>query len=308
MIKWGEGTAVFFPCLPPTESRRVARRLFSDLEYKPTTDERRVRSTISSDLGDRNLQWGVLDVKELRRSVDLFQGFRHEATDPETFYRFLAEDAVTDVGRFCQLSHSIVLDVGGASGYVADAFRQVGARAYTVEYNVDQTTEHGRQFVGGIMADGRALPIASGAVDVCYSSNVLEHVVSPEQMLSEMVRVVAPGGVIYLSFTNWLSPWGGHETSPWHYRGGEWAAQRFERVTGAPPKNRYGESLFPLSIGEVLRWCKSSPNIEVLDAFPRYYPRWTKWIVRLPGLREILTWNLVVVMRRTGAAISATSL
>ena len=68
-------------------------------------------------------------MKGLRRSVNLFQAFRHEATDPETFYRFLAEDTVADVGRFCQLFGSIVLDVGGASGYVADAFREVGARA-----------------------------------------------------------------------------------------------------------------------------------------------------------------------------------
>ena len=35
MVKWGEGTAVFFPCLPPTESYRVSKRLFSDLEYSP---------------------------------------------------------------------------------------------------------------------------------------------------------------------------------------------------------------------------------------------------------------------------------
>jgi len=35
VIKWGEGTAVFFPCLPPTEAHRVSRRLFSDLEYSP---------------------------------------------------------------------------------------------------------------------------------------------------------------------------------------------------------------------------------------------------------------------------------
>jgi hypothetical protein len=33
MIKWGEGTAVFFPCLPPTESRRASKRLSADLEY-----------------------------------------------------------------------------------------------------------------------------------------------------------------------------------------------------------------------------------------------------------------------------------
>ena len=35
MIKWGEGTAVFFPCLPPTESRRASKRLSSDLQYNP---------------------------------------------------------------------------------------------------------------------------------------------------------------------------------------------------------------------------------------------------------------------------------
>ena len=36
MIKWGEGTAVFFPCQPPTVSSRVSRRLSSDLQpYSP---------------------------------------------------------------------------------------------------------------------------------------------------------------------------------------------------------------------------------------------------------------------------------
>ena len=32
VIKWGEGTAVFFPCLPPTLSNRVLKRLSSELE------------------------------------------------------------------------------------------------------------------------------------------------------------------------------------------------------------------------------------------------------------------------------------
>jgi SAM-dependent methyltransferase len=240
-------------------------------------------------------------VKGLRRSVHLFRAFRNESTDPATFYNLLAEDTVTDIERFCQLRGAVVLDVGGASGYVADAFRSVGARAFTAEYDVDQTTEHGRRLVDGIMADGCALPICSGSFDVCYSSNVLEHVVSHEAMLSEMVRVVASGGVVYLTFTNWLSPWGGHETSPWHYFGGEWAARRYERVTGTPAKNRYGTSLFNLSIATVLRWVRACPDVAVLDAFPRYYPRWTKWLVHIPVLREFLTWNLVVVMRRLPA-------
>jgi SAM-dependent methyltransferase len=241
-------------------------------------------------------------VNGFRRSVELFKAFRNESTDPASFYRFLAVDTVSDVSRFCQLPRSIVLDVGGASGYVAEAFREVGAHAFTAEYDVEQTIEHGRKLEDGVMADGCALPFSTGSIDVCYSSNVLEHVASYERMLSEMVRVVAPGGVIYLTFTNWLSPWGGHETSPWHYLGGHRAAKRFERITGSPPKNLYGVSLHKLSIREVMQWSRSCPDVEVLDAFPRYYPRWTKWLVKLSGVREVLTWNLVLVMRRTVAA------
>jgi len=237
-------------------------------------------------------------------SVELFKAFRHEATDPETFYGLLANDTVSDISRFCQVNEAIVLDVGGASGYVADAFRAAGARAVTAEYDVEQMNEHGRTIIDGIMADGCDLPIATGSVDVSYSSNVLEHVESYQRMLAEMVRVVCQGGVIYLTFTNWLSPWGGHETSPWHYFGGEWSARRFERTTGAPAKNRFGVSLFRLDVRDVLGWCESCPEVEVLDSFPRYYPRWTKFLVKIPVLREFLTWNLVVVMRRTSLAVN----
>lgn len=238
-------------------------------------------------------------MKGAKRSYELFKAFRKEGTDPATFYGLLANDAVQDVSRYCQLVGATVLDVGGASGYVADAFRSVGSRPVTAEYSFDQMTQHGRNLVNGVAADACELPFSTASVDVSYSSNVLEHVVSPQRMLSEMVRVVAPGGIVYLAFTNWLSPWGGHETSPWHYLGGEWAAERYERVHGVSPKNIYGESLFRLDVGQVLRWCQMRRDVSIVDAFPRYYPRWTKPLVRVAGLRELLTWNLVVVMRRT---------
>jgi len=106
---------------------------------------------------------------------------------------------------------------------------------------------------GSILGSALGLPIASKRVDVSFSSNVLEHMPDPERMLAEMFRVTRPGGLVLCAFTNWLSPWGGHETSPWHYLGGERAARRYERQHGKAPKNRYGHSLYPVSVARVLR-------------------------------------------------------
>ena len=103
---------------------------------------------------------------------------------------------------------------------------------------------------------------------------------------------------MFIAFTNWLSPFGGHETSPWHYVGGEWAAARYERKLGYPPKNRYGSDLYRLDIAEVLSWARNCEGAALIDAFPRYYPAWTKPLVAVPGLREIVTWNLALVLRR----------
>jgi SAM-dependent methyltransferase len=143
------------------------------------------------------------------------------------------------------------------------------------------------------------LPVASGSVDVCFSANVLEHVGDWRAMLAEMVRVTRPGGVIFVSYTNWLSPWGGHETSPWHYLGGERAARLYQRRHGRPPKNRFGTSLYPVSVAAALRWARSADGVVLTDAVPRYLPGWTRPVLALPAVREVVTWNLLLVLRRT---------
>ena len=102
-------------------------------------------------------------------------------------------------------------------------------------------------------------------------------------MLAEMVRVTRPGGIVFVTFTNWLSPYGGHETSPWHYLGGDRAAARYQRKHGKPPKNRFGHSLHPVSVAEVLGWARSAQEAVVVDAVPRYLPGWTRPLVRVPA-------------------------
>ncbi|SOC49758.1 Methyltransferase domain-containing protein [Blastococcus aggregatus] len=234
----------------------------------------------------------------LSRSVTLFRAFLHEQDDPDGFYSVLAADSVAQLRRWTDLSGATVLDVGGGAGYFADAFRAAGATYVGLEPDAGEMTARGEAEPGTLRGSGEELPIRSGVLDVCYSSNVLEHVRRPLTMADEMVRVTKPGGIIYLSFTPWLSPWGGHETAPWHYLGGHRARRRYQRRNGVEPKNKFGESLFAASAGSVARWANACPDADLLAVLPRYHPWWATWVARVPGLREFASWNFVVVLRR----------
>ena len=237
----------------------------------------------------------------LRRSVQLFQAFRVEQSDPDFFYSMLAEDSLRELSRWMNLDGATVVDVGGGPGYFADAFGAAGARYAGLDPDVGELTARGGVQVNTLRASGLQLPIATGSVDLAYSSNVLEHVSAPETMADEMVRVTRSGGTVVLSWTPWLSPWGGHETSPWHYLGGRRAADRYARTHGRRPKNDFGRTLFACSVRRMLTWvrqARAEGRVEVIEVLPRYHPSWAKWVVRAPGLREIVSWNAVIVMRK----------
>jgi SAM-dependent methyltransferase len=235
----------------------------------------------------------------LRRSIALFRAFRVEQTDPDRFYGELAADSVQQLAALVPLAGATVLDVGGGPGYFADAFRAAGVRYVPLDPDPRELSARGTAAAGSVRGSGTALPIATAAVDVCYSSNALEHVAAPWQMTTEMVRVTRPGGTVFLSFTPWWSPHGGHETAPWHYLGGHRARRRFRRRHGREPKNRFRETLHPVSVGAALRWARRCPDATLVQAFPRYHPWWAQWVVRVPVLREVLCWNLVLVLRRS---------
>ena len=233
---------------------------------------------------------------DLGRTLRLYRAFRVEQTDPDRFYTTLAEDSVAQVGSYADPRGATVLDVGGGLGYFADAFRAAGATYYLIDS--DPTELSRRKLPGTVQGSGMALPIGDGKVDICFSSNVLEHVHDPWLMADELIRVTRPGGTIFLSYTGWWGPHGGHETAPWHLLGGDYAARRYERRQGRPPKNRYGVSLFRITVAEGLRWARDRADVELVEAFPRYHPRWAYGVLAVPGVREVATWNLVLVLRR----------
>ena len=228
----------------------------------------------------------------------LLTAFLREQEDPDLFYGLLARDSVALVERHARLAGSRVVDVGGGAGYFAAAFREHGAGCLVVEPDPAELYSRGAPESASVIGDGYWLPLADASVDVCFSCNVLEHVRDPGGLIDEMIRVTRPGGLVYLSYTIWLSPWGGHESAPFHYLGGDYAMRRYIRRHGREPKNYYGESMFPLGVGQVLSLLRRRADIDVVEARPRYYPRWCRFLIFLPGLRELLTWNLLLILRR----------
>jgi arabinofuranan 3-O-arabinosyltransferase len=246
----------------------------------------------------------------LGRSVRLFRTFLVEQTDPDRFYSLLAEDSVRQLGAYVDLNRARVLDVGGGPGYFASEFEKAGASYHGLDPAVGDFADAGAKVAGMVRGSGTALPIRTGSLDVCYSSNVLEHVSEPERMLDEMVRVTRPGGTVFVSFTPWWSPHGGHETGPWHLLGGDRARRRYLRKFGREPKNRYMETLFPVSAARMMRWARTARragDVTVVDVIPRYHPWWAQWVASVPVLREFSTWNFTVVFRREGESVSTTA-
>lgn len=228
----------------------------------------------------------------------LVRAFRSEQRDPDRFYRMLAADTVALVSGLVPLAGVRVADVGSGPGDLAEAFRAAGAQAVAIDVDWAEMHCRPRRLQLAVVGDGTRLPFPDGAFDLTCSSNVLEHVGDPLAVVADMARVTRPGGTVFVNYTLWLSPWGGHETAPWHLLGGARALRRYERRHGASPKNRFGTSLFPIAGRRFLGQVKELPDVEVRDAFPRYYPRWTRPLIDLPGIGDLVTWNLAIVARR----------
>ena len=233
----------------------------------------------------------------LGRSVRLFRSFLVEQTDPDRFYGDLADDSVATLREHTDLDGALVLDVGAGPHQFARAFRGQGARYVAVDH--DPTVSSVAD--GGVTGSAMALPVADASADVLFSSNLLEHVPDFAAVADEMVRVTRPGGVLYLSYTNWWSPWGAHEASPWHWLGAGYAARRYERTHGHPPKNLLGRTLYRVSVAEGIDWARHRDDVEVLGLRPRYLPDVARHLLVVPGLREVVTWNLLLILRRRAA-------
>jgi 2-polyprenyl-3-methyl-5-hydroxy-6-metoxy-1,4-benzoquinol methylase len=224
-------------------------------------------------------------------------------SDPASFYRALNRTAVEYLERMgVPLSGARWLDVGTGTGAMPEALAWAGA----VPVAVDVEDLRLPELPGGPFVRGRAerLPFRTESFDGVMSSNVLEHMSSPQAMVAELVRVCRPGGHVFLSWTNWYSPWGGHEMTPFHYLGPSLGMRTYRAVSGHPPReNVPGQTLFVVHVGQVLRMLRRM-DVRILDVAPRYWPS-LRLLARVPGLREVALWNCVILLQKPPGVAAA---
>jgi len=234
----------------------------------------------------------------IARVRQLWTLFRNEQTDPEPFYTVLAREAVADLDRrYGPLAGQTVIDLGSGPGIYTRAFRRAGATCIPVDNSLDELEIVGQAPEGHVLADAADLPFEDGFADGVFASNLLEHAPDTAGIIREIERVLKPGGWGYISWTNWYSPWGGHDMSPYHFLGPERGPKLYEKRHGPPRKNTYGEGLFAVHIGPTLKLVRERPGLEIERVEPRYWPK-LRFIVDIPGLREVATWNCVIRVRR----------
>lgn len=209
----------------------------------------------------------------------------------------MAARLVTDIDR--PVDGLSVLDVGCGSGADSAALGSAGAEVIGIDLTAAQLRDRPPATIV-VAGDGRALPFPSGSFDAVVCSNVLEHTPNPEDLLCEMARVVRPGGWMWVSWTNWYSPVGGHEILGLNYLGPRAGPALWRRLIGEPSVNRPGDGLWPTYIGSMVRTADALPSARLSAVYPRYYPS-QRWITRVPGLREVLTWNCVLVFDIAGS-------
>jgi ubiquinone/menaquinone biosynthesis C-methylase UbiE len=105
-----------------------------------------------------------------------------------------------------------ILDVGSGPGGVSIAFALAGAHVSGIDIEkelYDISILHAKEYgvnVDFFLYDGNHLPFRDNTFDYAVSVSVIEHTTDPELYLGEILRVVKPGGKLYLGFPNKIWP------------------------------------------------------------------------------------------------------
>jgi len=123
---------------------------------------------------------------------------------PMTRRHFLEDDRYLNVVEYVRETgdHLRILDAGCGNGWLASLYRN-GHTVHGIDIshiNLSKIKELGIQPLKHNL--DRPLPFKDGVYDLVVCSEILEHILSPEQLIREVFRVLKPGGACVLTVPN----------------------------------------------------------------------------------------------------------
>lgn len=229
-----------------------------------------------------------------RRRLRSEQDYRaFQAFQARQLIKYLDQHAV-------RLAGQIVLDLGSGVGGYSEEFARCSARVISVDLVQPKLSmELG---IHQIIGNALAIPVDADKFDFVFCASLIEHLAQPAQLLTEIERVLKPGGVCYLSFPPYYSPRGGHEFAPFHYLGERIALRIVQRrkrhawesrlyAVSAQPQSFAdlfdGWGLYKMTIAKFRRLLDGS-RLRCRDFSMRYFP---VSFIHVPLIGEVLTWH-----------------
>lgn len=102
-------------------------------------------------------------------------------------------------------AHQVCGDIGSGEGFGTEVLLNGGARSvYGIELDAAAAAHSAARYPGSNFARGNvvALPIATQSTDLIVSLQVIEHIWDVAMYVTEMHRVLRPGGVLVVSTPN----------------------------------------------------------------------------------------------------------
>ena len=134
-----------------------------------------------------------------RAYYDDFAGW-YERERHLPYHRMLDDLEVEIVERYA--AGKSVLEVGCGTGLILDRVTRFASASHGIDLSAGMLARAAARVLGVSQASATALPVASNSVDVAYSFKVLAHIPDIAGAMSEMARVVRPGGHVIAEFYN----------------------------------------------------------------------------------------------------------
>jgi 2-polyprenyl-6-hydroxyphenyl methylase/3-demethylubiquinone-9 3-methyltransferase len=148
---------------------------------------------------------------------EFFEYYARESTSPRTVQRYAAiRDTMLHVHRRENPDRGDatlrVADIGCGAGTQCMMWAELGHKVHGLDVNAPlvelarkRAGEEGREIAYEI-GSASELPWNDASFDVCLVPELLEHVREWQVCVAEFVRILRPGGVLFLSTTNKLCP------------------------------------------------------------------------------------------------------